>query len=266
MYNTYKALVSIVLITASIPVFSMGGSYSARPTRGMSREGADSQTLLYTAASQGDKDMVERLSRRVANINQQDRDGLTPLHIAASNGHKDAAQTLLWAGAKATIEDIYGWTPLHCAASKDHATVVGELLKNGAKVSQKDHLGRTALHIASYKGFSATVKELLEATYPHANEQDEEGFTPLHAAVLGGQETIVQLLINKADVQLDITDKKDAKTALHLACYEGYIDIARALITAGADVNKLDKYGQTPLAVARHAAVKTLLKEIGAGK
>ena len=42
----------------------------------------------------------------------------------------------------------------------------------------------------------------------------------------------------------------DGKTPLMWACEEGRLDIVRALIHAGTDVNAFDKYGYTPLEYA----------------
>ena len=59
------------------------------------------------------------------------------------------------------------------------------------------------------------------------NAKDEDGYTPLYSAVLGGRKEIAELLIAKgADVN---TKTNDGKTALDWAVGRGYVKIADLL-------------------------------------
>lgn len=56
----------------------------------------------------------------------------------------------------------------------------------------------------------------------------------------GGHTEIVKLLIKHPDIQIDLADKEQ-RTALRAASWSGHEDILKALITAGADVNSVDR-------------------------
>lgn len=74
---------------------------------------------------------------------------------------------------------------------------------------------------------------------------DEDGFTPLHLAVIQGNLSLVNLLLaNKADVNaLD----GEGHSVVHWAIVCGEIEALRAVLTAGADVSTPDINGGSPL-------------------
>lgn len=59
---------------------------------------------------------------------------------------------------------------------------------------------------------------------------------------------IIEILLNNKDINIDYT--VNGHSALSLALYYGYIDIAKLLIAQGANVNVQDTYGNTPLILA----------------
>jgi ankyrin repeat protein len=73
----------------------------------------------------------------------------------------------------------------------------------------------------------------------------DDNHTPLHKAVLQGNSSIVDILIN-TNVSLNSLDRA-GETPLHLACLKGHQTIVDALLKAGAQVNLKDRHGRTPL-------------------
>ncbi|MCW5837136.1 MAG: ankyrin repeat domain-containing protein, partial [Labilithrix sp.] len=75
-----------------------------------------------------------------------------------------------------------------------------------------------------------------------------DGASPLHLAARRGQHAAVTLLettMRASDV--DATAGPRRRTALHDAVLSGSADTVSALLRAGADANKADAFGQTPL-------------------
>lgn len=62
----------------------------------------------------------------------------------------------------------------------------------------------------------------------------------------GGKRKIAEILLEKQQVDVKYTDER-GRTALHYAAYQGYTDIVKQLIEAGADINYEDHHGETPL-------------------
>jgi 26S proteasome non-ATPase regulatory subunit 10 len=125
---------------------------------------------------------------------------------------------------------------------------------------------RTLLHVAAAAGHVMVVKKVVENMHDAksvVNVSDEEGWTPLHSAVSGGRDAVVEVLLALgADVG---ATNKGGRTALHYAASKGHIEIAHMLIKSGAKLNRKDEVGCTPLhraASAGHAEMcETLLEE-----
>ena len=104
------------------------------------------------------------------------------------------------------------------------------------------------------------VKQRLAAG-ADVNEKDNDGWTSLHNAALGGDKEIAELLIAKgADVNAKYDD---GSTPLHWAADMGHKEIAEILITKGADVNAKDEDGRTALDWA-HGETAQLLRKLAA--
>lgn len=156
-----------------------------------------------------------------------------------------------------------GFTPLHTAASRGQLTVARFLLDSRANVNAKSANGETPLTLAAVQGHRAMV-ELLVGRGADVNLRAGGGYTALHQVALRGFLAVAEVLVaNKADLEIRNSDQNGEATALHLAAGAGQTTLAEFLITKGANVNALDKNGQTPLlhaAMSGHAAtVKALL-------
>jgi ankyrin repeat protein len=84
-------------------------------------------TPLHTAASQGRKEMCEKLLSMKANVEAKNSLGFTPLISAATNGHEGVVATLLKAGADKNVTSIKGDTAASLATQKGFNNVVGIL-------------------------------------------------------------------------------------------------------------------------------------------
>lgn len=104
------------------------------------------------------------------------------------------------------------------------------------------------LQTAVRTGEVAELRSLLtEGANP--NQPYEDGITPLHLAVINGQDEIVQILLS-AGAQVNSTDPTTSASPLHLAALYGHLKIAGLLIQKGANVNAVMKFNITPLLVA----------------
>ena len=99
------------------------------------------------------------------------------------------------------------------------------------------------------------------------NTKDQDGRTPLMHAILAddADPSIVQLLI-KRGADINTFDSGQKWTALHFAARDQNEAIVRSLLEAGATVDPVDVFGNTPLwrsvmnSTPSLAAIKELLK------
>jgi ankyrin repeat domain-containing protein 50 len=78
--------------------------------------------------------------------------------------------------------------------------VVRLLVDRGADVNAKDNEGWTALYRAAVGGHEAVVRLLVDRG-ADVNAKDNEGWTALYWAAVGGHEAVVRLLVDRgADV------------------------------------------------------------------
>ncbi|MGY3229012.1 ankyrin repeat protein [Luteibacter sp. HA06] len=174
---------------------------------------------LPAAAGAGDTQAVDRLLELGFGVDTRDAQGATALLRAAGAGQRDVVAHLLSAGADPTIVAASGITPLAAAVNARRESVVELLLAQGVSVDQRLPGDATALMIAATLGYPEIADTLL-AHGADANAEDAHGHTALHAAAqfcFGG------------------TDSLRARRLLDI------------VIGKGADVNKADKDGATPL-------------------
>lgn len=114
------------------------------------------------------------------------------------------------------------------------------------------------IHDASQQGDIDAVKKLLEESPELIDLEDETGHTPLHYAAVGGQTEVARFLLSKgADVNaLNALNQ----SVLLYAAYFGNAEITAALIAGGAKLDDQDIVGRTPLHyAARQRSVDALM-------
>lgn len=109
-----------------------------------------------------------------------------------------------------------------------------------------DHIVARQLHMGVRLGNLYLVRETLKAFGEKTAEARKNRLTALQAAVVYGQDDVLQLLIKQgADVR--VTDDFVGGNALHHA---RKASTAKILLKAGLDINQKTKDGSTPLDVA----------------
>ena len=125
------------------------------------------------------------------------------------------------------------------------------LSQPGIEVDATDYMDFTALHHACSLGYREKVRKLL-ASGANVNCRNDLGDTPLNFAVQNGHKEVVSLLMGVPGLDIEIKGFQN-KVPLHYACYNGKVDIARMLLTCGANVNSRERSGKTPLMLAFEA-------------
>lgn len=244
-------------IAALRALLAEGANPNAKPQNG--------NAALHDNAIFGSVELVPILVEAGTLIDATNHMGRTPLHLAAERGDEAMVQALLDAGADPAIRDING----------DTAAELGELALavkslEGPDIADfkriveaKPHLVGRRIHVGIWRGGT-----LLHCAIEHKNAEaaafllergaDIEalrgvpgsalgGFvgTPLAAACAWPNDKIVAMLLARGAV----VDPEHGRP-LHSAAAENRPKIVKMLLEAGADPNRLDERGCTPLYLA----------------
>jgi ankyrin repeat protein len=192
--------------------------------------------------------LLEMLVEAGADINAVDKYGNTACHSLARSHDIGLLPTLVRLGANVAVANKQGETPMSNLLSsyvERKACDIIALLDVGANVTSTTLDGFSVCHFASKLSDLILMESLINKYGANVNRTTEKGETPLMIAVENGNVKMVSMLL-AAGAQHDVVRCADGATALHLAIGFSCIDIAKALIDAGANVNALDARGWSP--------------------
>jgi ankyrin repeat protein len=243
-----------------------GTSASAAPAPAAT--GAGQEAPLADAMKRGDKQAVQSLLKKKADVNAALSDGATALHWAAYLNDAETSALLIGAGAHVNVKNNYGVTPLALAAEQGNATILQQLMKAGADPNDPINFinaGETPLHHAARAGRVDAVNLLAWAGARINARESWNGQSALMWAAAEGHAPVVQALL---DAGADLYARSNGGTTPFLfAVRKGDMASVKALLAAGVDVNEKRYDSATPLLVAiinGHEDLVDLLLEKGA--
>ena len=246
-----------------------------------------SEAALLNAVSNGDLAKVQSFLANGVNADAPSAVGTTgwgdfyrrlpdpgPLQIAASIGRADILKVLLAAGANPRAKGLD--KPNFIRRRTDLAMKWGgyDWFLAPSPTNEKRHaegvICGNPLGEAALKGALDCVKCLIEEAGLSPDDKElqtsgeEQGWTPLMYAALGGKAEVASYLLSKGASVNDV-EPEDGYTALHFAAEQGNVDVLKVLLAAKADVLAKTKTGETPLHLAAGRSVDACAALIAAG-
>jgi ankyrin repeat protein len=228
---------------------------------------ATGTTALHWAVYNDDAALVRALIAAGADVTAPNAYGSTPMAEAAVTGDVEVLELLLDAGADVDSPNAEGQTALMVLARTENVAAAELLLARGADVNARESWkDQTALMWAAARGRPDMVRLLAAhgadvdarsaihewprqtTVFPRAKYLPHGGFTPLLFAAREGCVACAEELV-LAGADIDLPDP-DEVTPLLMALLNAHFDAARYLVEAGANVNKWDWWGRTPLYAA----------------
>jgi ankyrin repeat protein len=229
--------------------------------------GPDGTTAIMYAAANDDVELVRALIKAGANVKAANQFGTSAITEAAIIGSAPIVDALLKAGADPNFRNPEGETPLMAVARGGHVEAAKRLLEAGADINaQETWGGQSALMWAAAQSQAEMVKFLASKgadlnargvirqwerkviTEPRPKDMNKGGFTPLlYAAREGCVECARHLIAAGADPDLGDPERI---TPLNMALLNLHFEFAASMVKAGADVDKWDLFGRSPLYLA----------------
>lgn len=256
----------------------------ADPSAVDERDETNGETPLWLASNHGHLSVVQWLvNERRVDVNVSRSDSRTPFFAAAYNGHlavaawlaaetscdvtttDDAGMSPATAAARSNSAQMQEWAaaPLVLPCCTGDVTRIREALDLGGEPDSVDIAGYTPLWYAARRGHDAAVRLLC------MTESEDGGAkrlrvklhrpaapgrrTALWAAAVGGHTPVVKWLLWAAgDEASKLAGRRDVcgATPLLIACRNGHLTVAKALVAARASASVADDAGCTPLVAA----------------
>jgi len=205
-------------------------------------------TALHEASARGDADAASFLLGAEADPDQRDSHGLTALMKASQQGSSNTVEALIDYDADVNAkEPAHGVTALMLAGWYAHGDVARDLIDAGADVKAATKVGPTPKLIPPGFGGGSHGDGIVRGGLPPQGQRAPipGGMTALLYAARGGNLEAVKAIVGAgADIE---RPEANGVRPLVMATLNDRIDVATYLVSKGADVNAADWYGRTPL-------------------
>lgn len=154
-----------------------------------------------------------------------------------------------------------GWSPLHLAVMTEEIEIIKALLESGSMLDMVDNDGQTPLLQACLGGNLTIVRLLLNAGTNPAH-QNKQAHSPLHylAAFCRDRQLLMDLIDRGADVN---AKSLKLNTPLHFAAMNGNEIATQVLLAHGASASAINEDKRSVVYLAkkwRHRSVEELVK------
>ncbi|XP_064622063.1 serine/threonine-protein phosphatase 6 regulatory ankyrin repeat subunit A-like isoform X2 [Lineus longissimus] len=204
------------------------------------------RTALHYCLSQNQEELFCLLLRHGAQANKPDY-RKSVIQRSLQNNNQKFFHLLL---DFCPMEDLEiangeGASPLMIACQLEKPDTVRELIEHKVDVNTRDKTSKTALHYCAENTETKCAELVLEADEYLVCHQDEDGYSPLHMAVIAGNVALTKFLLEKG-ANINCTDN-ETHTAVHWATVCGQVEVMDVLMQHGASLSTADIHQAFPV-------------------
>ncbi|KAF8284136.1 putative palmitoyl acyltransferase 1 [Trypanosoma cruzi] len=227
--------------------------------------GNDDDESVFLSSEGPNNLIISFLIDNGADINSRNATGETPLMIAAATQNISALRIILSRGADTSLRDDIGNTVLHHAACHPH---VLQTLHSWIDDLPAQAARENLLHMVCRQGRGAEFAALFLIEQLGVDVNVREGETAATTGVHDGDHHYRPIEANTATTAAAAIQRcdsaphsgvivKEGLTPLHCAVLVGDTLLLRSLLLKGADVEKPDATGRTPIQLAKDCAMSS---------
>ncbi|XP_028404975.1 uncharacterized protein LOC114527500 isoform X2 [Dendronephthya gigantea] len=191
--------------------------------------------LLCSYVESGMIEEVRRLHSLGMDLNSSDSHGRTALHVAVSRGNGLMVECLIAFNVQLNKIDCFGYRPLNYAEMHENKAISEILIRYGAlRVTQKNSQQEICQEASN--GNLRAIKHMVNNGV-NVSYQDVDGKTALHVSCKSGQLDVVKFLINQPGINVNATDRKN-NTPLTEAVVNMHNDVAEYLQLHGGEIEE----------------------------
>ncbi|XP_073439946.1 transient receptor potential cation channel subfamily A member 1 isoform X2 [Dendrobates tinctorius] len=225
-------------------------------------------TALHCASKYGHLELMLMIINETSEeaLNTLDDKGSTPLHWAVFKNQVDSVKVLLSRGANPNIVNYYRLSPLHLAIQMHYNNIVEALLDNSTtNVNLEGDLGNTPIMQACYQDNPEALLMLLNHGAKLC-KRNKIGCFPIHMSVFTGSLKCMELVLKKGEEfgfsiedHINFTDNEKS-SPLHVAVQNGRLEVVKACIGYGAQIDRKQIDNATPLHFAATQGATEIVK------
>uniref|UniRef100_G1NPS6 Myosin XVI n=1 Tax=Meleagris gallopavo TaxID=9103 RepID=G1NPS6_MELGA len=210
-------------------------------------------SLLHLCARYDNAFAAEILIDRGVNVNHQDEDFWTSMHVACACDNPDIVLLLLLAGANVLLQDVNGNTAFDYAVE---GTESSSILLMYLEENGVELNSLRQMKIQRAMTMLTDVRQLISSG-GSVNQKNDEGVTLLHVACANGYKNVASLILDHG-ADLNVVDNQ-YWTPLHLAAKYGQTSLVKLLLTHWANPNLLNCNNEKPSDIAASEFIEEML-------
>ncbi|KAK5191514.1 hypothetical protein LTR92_008687 [Exophiala xenobiotica] len=231
-----------------------------QPSLDMNQLNMDGKTALHFAVQGGHEDVVRTLLEQPnLDVNKQDDDGWTALHQAVENGHANMVGMFLeHPNLDFNKQDVHGWTALHRAVFWGQIGVLKILLEQeNLTTIGRTETGAETTNSATNNGDTGRLNQNINANVTNP-------WLSLSGTDLARTGNLAQMpTLNRRRIDVNATDSL-GKTALHIAVQRREPRMVEMLLErADINIHIANNIGETPLKAGRRMAQRPRTSQDG---